>query len=326
MAPIPLLLVAGGFGAGKTTLIARWLADSRFANSAVLVNEPGEAPVDAHLLGPFAGASRTLAGGCACCTARAALSRALAALVEGRPPSLAPFDRVIVELAGLAHPLPLLHDLQADPFLRDRLALHGLVSVVDATRALEGAEARACAAAADVVVLAKAELAEEAAIERLASEIARLNPYAEILRASHGAAQAREAWEAAAAAPARELRHLDAAVDAGAVYDEAQAPATLATVHGAGLATQTVRFAAPVDLSGFCVKLANFLDAHGDAVARMKGLVAARGRRGPAVIQVVGGSLQPVRTLKDWPAGAAPGGLLVVSRGLDAEAVRIALT
>ena len=328
--PVPLLLVAGGPGVGKTTLLAHWLGDRAFASSAVLVNEPGAIAVDAHLLGGFAGVTRTLGGGCACCTARGGLAAALADLAGGRPRAALHYDRVIVELAGIAHPLPLLEDLDADAFLRERFPLHGLVTLVDAARGADGldrAEARSSVAAADVLVLTRTEHAEEAAVERLAAALQRLNPCAEILGAGGSSAEAGDVWEAAAAAPGRALRRLEAAVEGGPVHDEREYPrASLAPVHGDDIRVHTVRFAAPVDLSGFCVRLAAFLEAHGNAVLRVKGLVAARGRRAPALIQAVGASLQPVRTLKVWPRGAKPGGLVVIARGLEEDTVRAALS
>jgi G3E family GTPase len=104
------------------------------------------------------------------------------------------------------------------------------------------------------------------------------------------------------------VRRLEAALAAGG---DAEGPGRDVRVH-------TVALDAPVELSGFCVRLAGWLQANEGAVLRVKGLVAVRGRQGPAVIQAVGASLQPVRTLKDWPPGASPGALVVIGRGLDA--------
>ena len=311
---LPLLLVGGALGAGKTTLLGRWLADPALANTAVLVNEPGEAPIDAHLMGALAGTARTLTAGCACCDARPELPGALEALVDGR--RAAPrFERVIVELSGLAHPAPLLEDFASDGVLRERFPLLGMVTLVDAGEglaALEAPEARARVAAADVLVVGKTELAATAEVETLVAALARLNPQAEIVRGGSGA-EARDVWAAAEDSPGRELRRIEAAL---AAADEAQASA---------LEVHTIRFEAPIELSGVCVRLAGWLAANEGSVLRAKGLVGVRGRRGPAVIQAVGSSLQPVRTLKDWPPGASPGALVVIGRGLDGARLRESL-
>ena len=309
--PVPVLLLAGSPGAGKTALLARWIAEPDFADTAVLVNEPGDAAIDAHLFGGLAAATRTLAGGCACCAARRDLPAALEALGGGRA---APrFERVVVELAGLAHPAPVLERL-AEPGVRERYPLHGLATVVDATtgvHALENREARLRVAAADVLVLAKGDLVDAAELSRLAHRLVKVNPHAQIAGLDGRPPGAGEVWAAARSASGRELRRLEASVTAGSDHE--------------GVRAHTLAVDAPLELSGFCMRLAAFLQREGERVLRVKGLVAIEGRRGPAVIQALDGALQPVRTLKEWPAGAAPGALVVIGRGLDEAAIRAAI-
>jgi G3E family GTPase len=309
--PVPVLLVGGALGAGKTTLVARWIAEPAFAASAVVVNELGEGSIDAHLVGGYAGATRTVDGGCACCAARGALAQALQDLAG--PRSATPrFERVIVELAGIAHPLPVLEELAGDAALAERFPLHGYAAVIDATEGpagLDEAPVRACAAAADVLVVAKTEHVDVAALDRLEASLARVNPHAQVVRVAADGMHARQVWDAAGVAPGRALRHLEALVDERAGHDVA-----VHTLHPE-----------PVELSGFCMRLAGFLEAQSGSVLRAKGLIAVQGRKGPAVIQAVGRALHPVRTLKEWPAGAAPGTLRFVTRGVDADSVRAAL-
>ena len=316
---VPLLLLAGGLGAGKTTLLARWVAEPAFANTAVLVNEPGEAAIDAHLVGGGAGGTHTLEG-CACCAGRARLAAALDGLDGQRRRGGPAIERAIVELAGFAHPAPVLAELASDALVRERFPLHGVATLVDASQgahAIEGAETRAQVAAADVLVLAKTDAATQAEVARLCAEMARLNPDADIVRANHRSLDAMAVWDAAGASPGRDLRLIDAALEVG---DDESAPP-----HDAGLRVHTLPMRHPVELSGFCVRLAAFLEAHRDRVLRVKGLVPVQGRKGPGVIQAVRDALQPVRTLKEWPAGATSGALVIVARGLDDSAVRSAL-
>lgn len=321
---MPVLLVAGAPGAGKTAAVARWIGEPDFANAAVVVNELGEASLDAQLVRAVAGTTRAVEGGCACCTARGAFAAALATLADGARG--APAERLVVELSGVAHPLPVLEDLAADPRLCERFALRGMVTVVDAEAGIEGlasAEAHAQVAAADVLVVAKGESLGGAQIDRLASGLARINPDAPIVRSD--ASQARDVWDAVATTPGRELRHVEAALAAGRAADERPRD-TLAAMHGDGIRVHTIRRERPVELSEYCLRLANFLERHGDRVLRVKGLVAVRGRRGPAVIQAVRGTLNPVRTLKAWPGEAAPGTLVVVARGVESAEIRAALS
>jgi len=311
-AAVPVLIVAGSPGAGKTALIARWAAEPDFARTAVLLNEPGDAEIDAHLVGGLAASMRTLAGGCACCTARRDFPRALEALGASRR-SPVHFDRMVVELAGLAHPAPLIEQL-AQPDMQERFPLHGLATLVDATagaRSLDDPQGRARIAAADVLVLSKAELAAPNELRQLSDRLVRANPHAEIAGLDGRAPSAGAVWSAAGSACGRELRHLDASVAARSGHEDMRA--------------HTLAIGAPVELSGFCMRLAAFLGEQGEHVVRVKGLVAVQGRKGPAVIQAVNGGLQPVRTLKEWPPGAAPGALVVVGRGLDDASLAAAI-
>jgi G3E family GTPase len=166
---------------------------------------------------------------------------------------------------------------------------------------------RAQAMCADAVVLTKLDLADAASIETLAAEIARLNPYAGILRGSDPAIAA-GLWDAAALAPAREVRHFHGRVEDARADD---------------VGVLTVRFDRAVELSGFCVRLAGFLEHHASRVLRVKGLVRVQGRRGPAVIQAVGPTLYPVRTLKAWPAGVRESALVVVARDMPNDELRL---
>jgi G3E family GTPase len=219
-------------------------------------------------------------------------------------------ERVVME-AGLRGPGPVLDDLAADG---EHFRMHGVVAAVDA---LEGAAclatfqaSRAQAALADVLVLTKIDLASPAQCDRLAAQLARINPDAEIVRSPGCSGEAHSVWTAAGGATGKEVRHLRA---------------TLESPRLEGLTCSALRFAKPVELSGFCMRLAAFLESHPGRVLRVKGLIAVQGRRGPAAIQAVGARLYPVRSLAQWPRGRAESGLEVVGCGLDADEMNRAL-
>jgi G3E family GTPase len=161
--------------------------------------------------------------------------------------------------------------------------------------------------AADAIVLTKLDLADDAAARAVAAAIARLNPYAGIVRGTDPAL-ATQLCEAARMAPCREARRLQGWVDANG---------------DAGIGALVVRFTQAVELSGFSVRLAAFLEQHADRILRVKGLVRVEGRKGPAVIQAVGPTLYPVRTLKAWPQGVTESALVVIARGMPDDELRI---
>lgn len=223
-------------------------------------------------------------------------------------------ERAIVETTGLAAPLPIIADLAADP--RERYRLHGVVTAVDA---LEGArsleeqgDSRAQAALADALVVTKTDLASPGDVDRLAARLMAINPDAEIIRSALGDADARCVWAAVTAAPGRDLRRIRAAMETD-------------VERGHEIRAFTLRYPHPVELSGFCARLAAFLEKYAGRVLRVKGWLEVDGRHGPAAIQAVGSRVYPVRTLREWPEGARESVLVVVSQGLEEEDIRAAL-
>jgi len=311
--PIPLLVVAGSWGAGKTTVIAHCLADPAFARSAVLCNEAGATAIDVQLLAGGTAVLRTLEG-CACCVARDRLPVALGETLSSRGRLPIAIERVFLELAPTADLPRVLEALAGDESIAERFALHGVLGVIDATRglaALEDALERQRVEAADALLVVKAEEARADELAALRRALARANPQARILEMEEFEANPRSAWDAVDGAPGRELRRIEAAM--AAVGDPAPD-------HAARVVAIDV--ARPVELSGFCMRLAVFLDAHRGRVVRVKGLIPIEGRQGPGVIQAVGDRLHPVRTLREWPDPSARGVLVVAGEDFEEAAVR----
>lgn len=186
---IPVVVVTGFLGSGKTTLIGRVLRDPAFARTAVIVNEFGEIGLDHDLIATSDESLTTLTTGCICCAVRSDLVETLLDLHQRREAGEIPaYDRVLIETSGLADPAPILHALMTDQTL---LANHVLQSVVTLVDALHGAaslhrhqEARRQAALADRLILTKTDLAGPA--PELRAQLTALNPGADHLTAIAG--------------------------------------------------------------------------------------------------------------------------------------------
>jgi len=129
-------VLAGPLGAGKTSVARHWLSQRPDGERwAVLINEFGQVGLDAALLGPATdGISITeVAGGCVCCVNGAPFTVALGRLLR-----LAEPHRLLIELSGLSHPLPLLRQLKAEPWEKV-LTLKPPVVVVDGQAVSQGA-------------------------------------------------------------------------------------------------------------------------------------------------------------------------------------------
>ncbi|KAL6770564.1 ZNG1 [Auxenochlorella protothecoides x Auxenochlorella symbiontica] len=173
--PVPVTLITGYLGAGKSTLINRILNTQHGYRCAVLMNEFGEsADVERALIKEPEGEEASplanwvqLENGCICCSVKNDMVKALEALLQQR----ASFDYILIETTGLANPGPVAAALWTDAELEAGVCLDAVVTVVDARnirRQLadppgEGAEvceAAAQIAFADVVLLNKVGAAD----------------------------------------------------------------------------------------------------------------------------------------------------------------------
>jgi G3E family GTPase len=118
--PIPLTVLTGFLGAGKTSLLNRLVADPALAETAVIINEFGEIGLDHLLVKPISDGVVLLQSGCLCCTLRGDLVDALEQLLRDLDNGRAVFRRVILETTGLADPAPVA-DGDGSPLSRDAL-------------------------------------------------------------------------------------------------------------------------------------------------------------------------------------------------------------
>lgn len=191
-AGIPVTLLTGFLGSGKTTVLNGLLRHPGMAQTAVIINEFGEIGLDHELVASARDDMVLLKSGCLCCTVKGDLIDALRRLflqrVRGEVPE---FERVVIETTGLADPAPIIHTLMADPLVAARYRLDGVVVTVDAVVGAatldEHEEAVKQAAVADRLLLTKTDLADAAALEALEARLDRLNPAAPRLRVTQGA-------------------------------------------------------------------------------------------------------------------------------------------
>ncbi len=175
---IPVNLITGFLGVGKTTALMKLLAN-KLANEywAVVVNEFGEVGIDGATLST-AGEGLQVAevpGGCVCCTTSPMLRTALNRLVKDRRP-----DRLLIEPSGLGHPAGIV-DLLRDPFMAKVFEVRAVITLLD-PRHLEDSRYtshetwRDQIQLADVLLLNKCDLADVAQIERANAMSAALFP------------------------------------------------------------------------------------------------------------------------------------------------------
>ena len=115
--PIPMTVVTGYLGSGKTTLIANLLRRPELARTAVIINEFGEIGLDHELIESSEEDLIELSTGCLCCVMRGDLVNAVTRLMDKNTDGRR-FERIVLETTGLADPAPIIHAAIADPSLR----------------------------------------------------------------------------------------------------------------------------------------------------------------------------------------------------------------
>ena len=292
---VPLHVLTGFLGSGKTTLLAELLrtpprTDGRPERLAVLVNETGALPLDAHLL-----------------------ERPLLETVDDEVLALARLaarapDRILIETTGLADPAPLLHGLAEDRGLAGRVAPAGVITVVDALRAEDlhatQPEFRRQLEFADRVVLTKGDLAG-ARLAEVRTWLGEVAPGCDVAEARDG----RVDFDWLLHAPP--LARLADAADAARWLHPADT--------GPDAAAHAWQHDAPVDIAALQLWLGLVTQLDGPRLLRFKAL--ARGLDGDVfALQSAGRSVSPPRRLTRPPHDLTGVQAVLIERGLGAPA------
>jgi len=306
---IPVSIVTGFLGSGKTTLIARILRDAAFARTAVIVNEFGEIALDHDLIAASDETLLALTTGCLCCAVRSDLVNTLLDLLQRREAGTAAYDRVLIETSGLADPAPILHALMTDRAVTETHAIDTVLTVVDVIHgeaALETyPEARRQAALADTLAYSKTDLADPG--PALRGRLQALNPGAEV---RIGAA-VRPADLFAGGDPATRAERLATVPD-----QPTRSPFSRAR-HTDGIETLAIRRSLPVPALAVTLLLEALAEHCGPRLLRLKGLVDIEEMPGqPAVIHGVQHVFAPPVFLDRWPSGDTETRIVLIARGV----------
>jgi G3E family GTPase len=191
---IPITVLTGFLGTGKTTLLRAYLEEQTPGMVAVVINEYGSTQIDGDLVAfsGFTAAIETTVG-CLCCTVSGDVLETLAAFSRAiSDGEMAPIGQVIIETTGLADPMSLVHALKTAPDLAAVYRFDRTVTLVDAIKGEHWIEkfpeCRHQILLADIVILSKTDLIDDPISKRelhnLKTQIQQLNPVAEVIDAA----------------------------------------------------------------------------------------------------------------------------------------------
>ncbi|MEU5025242.1 CobW family GTP-binding protein [Streptomyces milbemycinicus] len=308
---IPVVLVTGFLGSGKTTMLNHLLRGSADTRIGVIVNDFGSINIDAMAVAGQVDSMIPIENGCLCCAADSAeMDEMLARLTE---PALG-IDVIVIEASGLAEPQSMIRTLLSSE--NGHIVYGGLVEVVDAVE-FENTRERhpeldRHVRAADAVVLNKADRVREPERTRVLETLARIAPGTPVVTAEHGRVDPDFLFDRGPGVPSEERFHQLSFAEVCSDEDDWHEH-----LHAA---YQSAEFTAdrPLDPRRFM----EFLDGRPSGLYRMKGFIhfAAPGHGEKFALHAVGSYLrfQP----SDWaPGEARTTQLVMIGAGIDADAL-----
>lgn len=329
---IPLTILTGFLGSGKTTVLNRFLRDPRLTDTAVVVNEFGEIGLD-HLLVESAPDQMVLMdNGCLCCSVRGDLVDTLTDLLARAEAGEVPqFSRVMVETTGLADPAPIAQTLIREERLADRFTLKAIVTAVDGVNGIETLEsydeARCQVAMADLLLVTKTDLAQ--ARPGAVGQAARsLNMDAPVIEVADGQIDPEILLGATQRPPSATpaVRHghghgHDHNHDHAHTHDHGHSHAD----HTWNIQSASIVLDTPLPWAVVSDWLDWLTAMRGADVLRIKGLLAIEGIDGPVLVQGVQHVFSPPRVLAEWPDDDHRSRIVLIARDIPEAALRRSL-
>ena len=181
---IPVTIVSGFLGAGKTTLINKVLKEKHAEHIAVVINEFGEIGVDHQFVLDVEEEIYQMDNGCLCCTLRTDIADMLKSILMVKEQNGIRVDRVLFETTGLADPAPIAQTFINVPFLNEHFILDAVLTVVDSKNFLyqtaHQPEPAKQVGFADKIFMSKHSLVDETIYAKVINEVRSINAFAEI--------------------------------------------------------------------------------------------------------------------------------------------------
>jgi G3E family GTPase len=330
-ARIPVTLVTGFLGSGKTTLINAGLKSPDLAKTVVVVNEFGAVGLDHQLYTSSNDAVVVLENGCLCCTVKSDLIETMNSLYHDRARGDLPdFNNVVIETTGLAEPGPILQAFLSEPTLDGLYRIVNVVTVVDAVNwnatVPKHDEALKQVALADDILITKLDLKTDQTFAELTAQLQAINPAAKIAKAN---------FTSEAVAPLLMHKGFDAAdsmadptewlsiasyenytqnvAEADSVKDQT-IPTHLAAK---GIESFVLTRTNPMSREELQFLLDGIGQNLGESLLRVKGLINILEEPGkPAVVQGVQHLLHNVTWLEKWPSSDERSRIVFITQGI----------
>ena len=350
---IPVTLLTGYLGSGKTTVLNHLVRQPELADALVIINEFGEMSLD-HMLVAHSTENLVMemSNGCVCCNIRGDLVRTLRDVTwRFARGGERMFRRVLIETTGLADPAPIIHTLMTHKQIAPKYRLDGIVTVVDLATGMhtldQHAEAIKQAAMADAILLTKADLITDEERTAVLARLQHINPSAIRLDVRHGEVDAHRVLNLGLFNAHSKRADVARWLKEEAYSEPAFRPAKPPAAGGMGGALFQPRGAsrppthAPQDINrhddhihAFCFTidapiteetLSNWLDLLmsflGSRILRVKGILNVVGKAQPVVVHGVQHVFHPPVSLPAWPSDDRRSRLVFITQDVRRETI-----
>ena len=312
--PVPVTLLVGFLGSGKTTLVNRILSEQHDQRIAVIVNEFGAVGIDGQLIMSIDDNVVELRNGCLCCTVQGDLADTLQQLLVRRRQTVdaKPFERIVIEASGLASPGPVLQGMLVDPSLNAQVQVDGVITMAHAKHIVQQLadhpEASEQVAYADHILVNHCDQCEGDELAAAEASIHACNPQADIERTTRAAVDVvrvlnKQTWDSERVKEA--LKHGAWCCDHD--HDHAHR-------HTQGVGTLALRAEVPMDLYRLTRWLQGLSQRKSHELMRLKGILNCQAHDQAVVIQGVCQWLEVRQKAGEPPAESA---LVLIGRYLD---------
>jgi len=345
---IPVTLLTGFLGSGKTTVLNHLVRQPEMVDALVIINEFGEMGLDHDLVAHSTeNLVMEMSSGCVCCNIRGDLVKTLRDITwryarDGQRW----FQRVLIETTGLADPAPIIHTLMTHPQIASKYRLDGIVATVDMVAGMntldQHQEAVKQIAVADALLLTKADLITAVQRDALLHRLDAINPSASRREVRNGEVEAKQVlnlglfnaeskspnvarWlkeEAYAEAESHEHIHEHDNHDQnGHVHDHAHDHEHDVNRHDDHIRAFCFTLEQPIPEATLADWLELLMSFVGSRVLRVKGILNIEGNEQPIAIHGVQHIFHPPVTLPAWPSEDRRSRLVFITQNVSKDVI-----
>ena len=284
MAKIPVTVITGFLGAGKTSLLNHLIEKHSDKKFAIIENEFGEENIDSELVTNIQNEDIfELSNGCICCSLNEELYVVLQKLINSNHN----FNHLLIETTGIADPGNILASFITDPFIKKEFELDSVICLVDAQNARHDINNEAILtkqiAIADTVLINKTDLVDDAVANKLLEDIRKINSFAGIHQCTYSKPENKQVMDVYSYDPSKIYQFV---LGMEQSVDKQSAD----TIHG--IENMLFSTSKPMDQMKLGMWLDAFLQFNQDTIYRIKGILNIAGFDNRIILQSVHTQIQ----------------------------------